>query len=194
MPSARYQRPYLIQRMSARSKNNQVKLSERYWMDCMGATEFESGFMGRAIRAMNGNCDIGQFEIDGIKIYACWNKDNYDTAGVEMALSQLYFGQIRTQEFVGFEAKKYHEQKQLEKQRTLLRREYPINAWFEITHGLFWTWEKINIKDILLNLAKSVAWMNMTPEQQREAANPHGINPTLGGKFGNLRDQLKSRD
>jgi hypothetical protein len=180
--------------MSSRSKNNQVKLSERYYVDYMGASQFETGSMGRSIRAMNGNAEIGEFVIDGIKVYACWNKDHYNAAGVQEVLTGLYNGLFWVQERIDFTARHYQQQKALEKNRTALRKEYPTNAWFDIEGGLFWTWEKINIKDIPLNIVKSVAWMDMTPEQQREAANPGRIHPTLGGKFGALRDQLKSHD
>jgi len=179
--------------MSSRSKNNQVRIGERYYMDYMGSTEFESGLMGATIRSMAGNCDIGTFNIDGITIYACWNKDNYDAVGVGYVLNQLYLEQIRLQEPSGFTARKYQEYKALEKQRQRLRAEYLCNAWFDVQHGLFWTWEKINIKDIPLNLTKSVAWMDMTPEQRRAAQQSAHVKPTLGAQMGNLREQLAAK-
>ena len=168
-----------------------VRLGVRYYFDYMGSSEFEQGMLGETIRRMVDHLETGEFVIDGIRIYAVWDTDNYDAAGVELVLNQLYQGQRRTKEWTNFEGRKYQEQKALEKQRRELRGLYPTNAWFVIDHGLFWTWEKINIKDIPLNLAKTVQWNDLTPEEQRAASVPAvQQKPTLEAKFGPLREQL----
>lgn len=164
----KHPRPYLIQRLSSRSKNNQVKFSDRYYFDYMGATEFERGTLPKTIRVMHGQHEYGEFEVDGIRLYAAWNPENYNAAGVRLVLDGLLREQIRTKEYTGFTARKYQEQKALDKNRIQLRQQYPINAWFEIEGGLFWTWEKINLKDLALNFAKSVEWMDQLHATRRE--------------------------
>lgn len=190
MSQPRYGYPRLIQQMTSRSKNNQVRLSERYHFEYMGASEFEGTVLSQTVRSMNGNCELGTFNIDGIQIYACWDNRVYDAVGVELVLQQIYFQQIRLVEPVKFNARTYQQYKALEKQRQKLRAEYIPNAWIDIQNGLFWTWEKINIKDIPLNIAKSVAWMDLTPEQRRAAQQSAHVKPTLGAQMGDLRERL----
>lgn len=186
--------PRLVQRMSSKSRNNQVRLGERYDNDYMGATEFEAGLMGQAVRAMHGQTDIGEFMIDGRRIYAAWNSSNFNAAGVEFVLTELYMDRIRTHEPTYFNGQRFVKQLTDSKLPKKNRVGSYFDAWFDIENGLFWTWEKINIKDIPLNIAKSVAYMDQSHEERRERniVAPLG-RATLQTKLVGVKEQLSSQ-
>ncbi|QVD49322.1 hypothetical protein LUCX_252 [Xanthomonas phage vB_XciM_LucasX] len=196
MSEALYKRPYLIQRMQARSKNNQVRLGERYSNEYMGASEFERGTMAQTLKSMHGFVDHGQFQVGELTIYAAWDHRNYNSAGVQLVLDGLWNGQFRTKEWLNFSLKKYVEQQRAVKEMRLspmARSADYTDAWFDIDHGLFWTWQKINLKDIVLNIAKSHAWMSLSEGERRAAQfETHG-RATLQGALGPIADQLRNR-
>ncbi len=189
-PQPRYAHPRLIQRLSARSKNNQVRLTERYSTDYMGASEFEGSAFAQTLREMQGKIDTAVIEIDGRPIYAAWNRNHYDLAGVTLVLNNLYYGKFRTPEPTYFDWDRWQKYMAMSKQQTKLRAEYMTDAWFDIQNGLFWTWQKINLKDIALNIDKSVEWMNMSREQQRAKTITRPDKVVFDQVFGDLRSQL----
>jgi hypothetical protein len=186
-----FKKPRLIQRLSSRSRNAQVKFSERYHFDVL------EGDHGRrvidALGKMHKNLETTEISLHGIPIYLAWNVDNYDREGAALVLDQLWNRGLleeRLEQPTYFCYSRYQEQQGLEKQRRQLKQQYAINAWLDVEHGLFWTWEKIRIEDIAINIAKSMIWLEKTPEERRAENFAGREKPTLAAQLGPLKDQL----
>jgi hypothetical protein len=142
---------------------------------------------------MNAGYDSSTLILDGITIYAAWLPHFYSAADVQNMLDRLYHDQgrwVRVPTFCTYHYRKFCE---LDKQRREARSQYLVNAWFDVESGVFWTWEKINLKDLATNFAKSVAWMDLTPEERRAENLRHRGRPTLEAQLGPLREQLLAR-
>lgn len=189
-----YKQPHWIQRLSSRSRDNQIRFTERYHADGMGNSYFEQGYMADALRQMDGIVQTAVFQVEGNDIYAAWNPNHYDAEGAEYVISKLWNERFLSgwwvEECTYFRQERLSEQRAFEKQRLKQKKLYAINAWFDIEHGLFWTWEKINLKDIALNIAKQAAWSALSVEERRAEIFALRGNSTLGAKLGPLKDQL----
>ena len=192
-----YKQPHWIQRLSSRSRDNQIRFTERYHADGMGNSHFEQGYMVNALKQMDGNIQTTVFQVEGNDIYAAWNPDHYDAEGTEYVINKLWNERVGgwwVEECTYFRQQCLSEQRALEKQRLKQKKLYAINAWFDIEHGLFWTWEKINLKDIALNIAKQAAWSALSAEERRAHSLGTRAKPTMGALLGSLKDQLSKSD
>lgn len=170
-------KPCFVQRMTMTSKNSEVRFSERFEMDYMGNSYFERGDMWRSIRAMNGKCGVGVVMVDGVDVFVAFNTNNYNLAGIQLLLTQMYYGQHRMEESTYFNREYRLETARI---RKTMKNILPIldmpeytqrtDSWFDIEHGLFWTMEKINIKDIVRNIRFSVAYMDAETAKRQGAA------------------------
>lgn len=180
--------------LSSRNRNPQVRFSERYHLG-LGADVTESDYwqLGNAIRAMNGGYDSCKFDLDGTDISAAWLPQFHNETDIQYRLYRLYNLISHSVGVPTFRPHHYRKQRDLEKQRREARSQYLVNAWFDVEYGVFWTWENINLKDLATNFAKSVAWMDLTPEERRAENLRHRGRPTLEAQLGPLREQLLAR-
>ncbi len=149
----KYAIPYLVQTMTMTSRDPKVLWSERFYSHCMGSSHFEAGEFGQRLRELNSSANLGTVMVDDKIVRVVYNPDFFDLAGVDRVLNELYRGEHPTEEPARFNAASYE----------LLRTERctePVNAWFDIEHGLFWTFEPIVIHEVLLNIRASVQQMD----------------------------------
>lgn len=169
METARTQRPPHIQRLKSRSRDNQVRFSERYEFDYMGNSYFETGECAKRIREMTaeGAFATGETAIAGFKVLFAYNPNNYDEAVAIETLRTIYDrGQdwwIEEDPYFDYQtvscvtkALKDRAQWKAMGIDSPVPAYHAVDAWFDITYGLFWTIDKINIRDILLNFRHSV--------------------------------------
>ena len=149
----KYKTPRLIQRLIARTKDCTVRFGERYQMDYMGSTEFELGLIAARLRELATRSMMGEVMVNGRFILVLFNPVHYDLQGVECVLNKLYHNEFQLKEpslFNDDYRKRYKE----------ISPNTRIDAWFDIQHGLFWTWQRINIKDVQRNIRISVEYMD----------------------------------
>lgn len=163
----KYRPLYLIQRLRMRNKDNQVPFEHRFEREYMGSKEFERGEMALRIRELNENCHVGEIMVNGVFMLAAWNPDRFAMGEVERELNRVLRGEQRTKEWTNFTDAYRRETRQLEKETgSKLSQSNPLthrtNAWFDITNGVFWTWERCNISDIRKNFRLSVMEMDGT--------------------------------
>ena len=185
-----FQKPTKIQRLCSRSRDSQARFIERYMID---GFECAPGYLSRTLEAMHNNLETAEIDLHGIPIYVAWNPDKYDRDGAALVIDQLWNGGLlesRQESPTYFTFGRYQEQRGMEKQRRVARRQYFVNAWIDVEHGLFWTWEKINLKDLASNIAKTVEWLHKTPEERRAENFAGRRKPTLEAQLGPLKDQL----
>lgn len=160
-----YCRP-LIQTLRMQNKDNQIKFSDRFQFDCMGAHEFERGLARERIIEMNESSVLGAVTVDGCEVLICYSPKHFAShREVELYLNDIYHGAIRTHEPSYFNQEYRRETARLRKEHKadnnpLKQRPDRVDCWFDIERGLFWTFEKINIKDLRLNLRKSVQYID----------------------------------
>lgn len=157
----KYRPLYLIQRLHMRNKDNQITFGERFGCEYMGSAEFEIGELAKRIREMDAQCHVGEIMVNGIFMLAAWNPERFTQHDVERELNRLYRGEQRTKEWTNFNHEYRKQTRELAKETNPLKRPLPrTNAWFDITNGLFWTWERCNISDIRKNFRLSVLLMD----------------------------------
>jgi hypothetical protein len=151
----KYRPLYLIQRLYMRNKDNQIPFDERFACEYMGAAEFEQGELAKRIRELDANCLVGEIMVNGMFMLAAWNSERFTQQDVEREINRVYRGEQRTKEWTNFDdaSRKSRKQKEAEGRE-------PTNAWFDITNGLFWTWERCNISDVRKNFRLQVLKMD----------------------------------
>lgn len=188
----KFSRPFHVLPLSSRNRKTNVRFTDRYFFDGPASnTEQEHSRLGNAIRSLAEGHQTGIVVVDGIEIYSAWRPDKFDEAGVRYVLDRALNDRwTLSLPDIGFRPAKFRYQTSLEKQRTEQHRQYLTNAWLETEHGLFWTWEKINLNDLQGLFVKSIEWMNKSIEERREMSLGHLGRPTLASQFGDIRDQL----
>lgn len=167
-PAPKEQKPPHIQRLKSRSKNNQVRFSERYEFDYMGNSYFEQGECAARIRELNDLAAIGRTVIGGFKVIFVYNPRNYNEAGAVETLKKIYDRRqgwwieedpYFNRETCNFVVKMLKDRKRWNREFSSIPF-HRVDAWFDITYGLFWTIDTINPADILLNFNRSVRHMD----------------------------------
>lgn len=193
-PAPKTQRPPHIQRLKSRNRNNQVKFGDRYEIDYMGNSYFERGDLGKRIREMAELHGTGECVIGGYKIKFVYDPRNYNEAGAEETINQIFNGK---QDWWIEEDPYFDERSVKANVRELAKRDtwmkmsagkqhshspqgiygvprpvYAYDAWFDIRFGLFWTIDhKANIADFILNFKKTVEYNNAKAAEKRSQSN-----------------------
>ena len=153
-----------VQNLRSRSSNEEVRFSERYEIEYMGSTEFECGYLSQRLRDLAEFGTPGEIMVDGVFMLVLFDSRHFNKQGAEYAIGRVYDGTCRTQDFTGFDQRNRREASSKRKQRDgfarLKGKDLERNAWIDIDHGLFWTWQRINIRGVLRNIRKSVEYMD----------------------------------
>lgn len=167
--------PWAIQRMDMVSKDCNVKFSDRFKNDLMGATEYERGYQAACIRIFaEGDCEVGIIKVGGLDMVAAWRPSVSTREQIQDWVQRIYFeqwGHYSPHDYTAFtsskrdlylaDVKQWERDPFREGRRTFHQF---TNAWFDIENCVFWTWEKINPKDLLKNFRKSLEYMNAKRE------------------------------
>ena len=178
--------------MSARNKNNQVKITERYLFEDL--PQIEGGrnpVLIKVFRAMEENLETGEITIDGRPVYVAYNANCFDLPGAGQAIYNVYTGAQRTQVPTRFDWSHWSKYLTMAKQLTKLKSEYMTDAWLEHEYGVFWTWQKINIKDIALNIRKYLEFVDLPEDQRRSQLTRVPGRVTLDMALGGLKSHLE---
>lgn len=145
------------------SRDNQVRFGDRFSCQYMGSTEFEVGAMGQRLRELDKASEIHEFKLDKLTVRVLFNPVYFDKLGVERVITKVYRDEYRLQERSEFTPRDFERRAQHRKDWG----DY-TQAWFEIDYGIFWTCEKMGMRDVQLNIRRSVAFMDLAREE-REA-------------------------
>ncbi len=162
---ARYANVYYVHRMVMRNKNTDIRFGQRFQNDCMGATEFEIGWMGEQLRAMHQKCRPFQVPVDGRLVTGLYRPEKFNIDGLEVVLNELYDRKRRTKEYTEFTRDSQKEIRDEAKRGDRYVRQH-ADAWFDIENGLFWTFHNIDLDGVRKNIAKSVEWMDASSEER----------------------------
>lgn len=177
------QKPPHIQRLKSRTRDCNITFADRYEFDYMGNSYFERGDQARRIRELAANGEIGTTTIGGFRVHYAYNPQNYNPAGIEYLLIQLFEKSQDwwIEEQIYFDRKNCEAITQALKDKLkwkslhvagLLERSdshwtFAVDAWLDIRYGLFWTIDaKANPKDFLKNFKHSVAYWDAKKETQ----------------------------
>lgn len=132
----------------------------------MGSSNFEAGEQAARLRELNENAQVGEVMVWGRMVKVLYNPDFFNLEGVERVLNELFRGEHMTEEPIQFDQDSY------KKGLAIRRGELPavadpVNAWFDVEHGLFWTYASINIADVRKNIRKSVEHMSQVRQNRR---------------------------
>lgn len=162
----------LIQRLQMVSKDNQVRFGERFLGDYMGGSEFERGYMAARLRELHEDIRLAVVKVADRTVYVAYHPKHFaNDEEVRLYIEDLYYQRISVKEHTDFKAEYVDEtlalQREYKKSENKLKRKPArTNAWFDIERGVFWTLEKINLKDIPLNIRKSVEYMDAIKREE----------------------------
>lgn len=185
--------PTHIWRMSTRSKNEQVKITERFLFEFMEGPLFTGDHRDKVLATMHTTLETGVVTVDGRPIYVAYNRLQYDLAGVEDMLNRLYLNQFGTSAFTRFDWANWSQWLTLEKQNTKRRQAYMTDAWLDLDYGLFWTWEKINVKDIIKNIQKSIEFAEMPDHERRKHLTREPGRVNMEHLLGDLKSRMEHK-
>lgn len=176
-PVPKTQRPPHIQRLKSKSRNNQIPFTERFEYDFMGNSYFEQGECAARIKEMADLCEFGKVRIGNHVVLFAFNPNNYNELGAAETIKAIFDRKQNwwIEEDPYFDAVTLGHVAQALKDRkkwtqsfitTTLARSFlltgprppcfhSVDAWFDIRYGLFWTIDKVNIRDVQLNFIKS---------------------------------------
>lgn len=164
-----------VQRLRMRNKDNQVPFEERFEFDFMASPEFHGEWINQRLRELEVFGEVGEVMVDGVFVLVLYHSNRMTLKDVEVTLNAVYHGDHLTRERTNFN-----------RDYRRLRKEFRwCNAWLEIENGLFWTWERVNIRDVLKNITRSVRRL-----EQEQAITTWVRAPKPPPAFSPLRQQL----
>ena len=144
----RFATPRLVQRLVTQERRNNVTFARRFRPQPMQSPEFYQGQLQHWLRRLQTQHAYGEVMIDGVFMSVFYHPEFFNRDGVITALTQLYFGNTRTQEPTYFD------------QSFRRWRVTDADAWFDIEHGLFWSWRTMHPGSVLSNIHLSVLEMD----------------------------------
>lgn len=155
-----------IWRASARTRDNQCPLTYRYLFEHMGQPQFEGAAFENVMRYMDGNVSTGTVDIDGRPVYVVYRSDLGELSVVQNELDRLYRKQTPTSADIRFDWERWRHYLTFDNQNVKLRKAFLTDAWLDIDYGVFWTWQRVHVQDIVTNIRKTVEFMD-TPDYER---------------------------
>ena len=180
---ALFQLPGDVLPLIAQSRLESIPFEERYRF----ANDYQEGYRRlqlhtqmRSLVEDSGCCEV---MVDGVFMLAIYNPKNYNVSGVQYVLNRLYRGEVQATHHTYFN------------DPCRRNKASEANAWFDLSHGLFWTWQRLQINRVRNNFRRSVrATGNENPDQAYMKAahdfnrlmpsGPIPVDPFTGGQSG----------